>query len=74
MAMYAIGLGLPFILSAVFINRTMGLMNRLKRRMSLIEKTMGVLLVLVGLMMLTGAFSRMSYWLLESIPFLATIG
>lgn len=74
MAVYAAGLGLPFILSAIFINRAMGVMNRLKRHMGMIEKTMGALLVLVGVMMLTGAFSRMSYWLLENIPFLAAIG
>lgn len=74
MAVYAAGLGLPFILAAVFINRAMGMMNRLKRHMSLIEKAMGALLIIVGLMMLTGAFSRMSYWLLENLPFLGAIG
>ncbi len=74
MAVYAAGLGLPFILSAMFINRAMGLMNRLKRHMGLIEKLMGALLLAVGLLMLTGAFSRMSYWLLENLPFLAGIG
>jgi cytochrome c-type biogenesis protein len=74
MAVYAAGLGLPFILAAVFINRAMGMMNRLKRHMGLIEKAMGALLIVVGLMMLTGAFSRMSYWLLENLPFLSVIG
>ena len=74
MAVYAAGLGLPFILSALFINRAMGLMNRLKRHMGLVEKIMGALLVAVGLMMLTGAFSRMSYWLLETVPALGSIG
>jgi cytochrome c-type biogenesis protein len=74
MGMYAVGLGVPFILSAVFINRAMGLMNRLKKHMGLIEKVMGLLLVVVGVMMLTGAFTRMAYWLLETLPFLAQIG
>ncbi len=74
MAVYAIGLGAPFILSAVFINRAMGVMNRLKRHMGLIEKAMGALLIAVGIMMATGAFSRLSYWLLETIPFLAEVG
>ncbi|MFT5160841.1 MAG: cytochrome c-type biogenesis protein [Paracoccaceae bacterium] len=74
MAMYAVGLGLPFILSAMFINRAMGVMNRLKRHMGTIEKVMGALLIGVGIMMLTGAFSRMSYWLLENVPFLGAIG
>jgi len=74
MAVYAVGLGLPFILSAVFINRAMGIMNRLKPHMRLVEKIMGLLLIAVGLLMATGLFSRMSYWLLENVPFLAGIG
>jgi len=74
MAVYALGLGLPFILSAVFINRAMGMMNRIKRHMGLVEKAMGLLLIAVGLMMLTGAFSRLSYWLLENLPVLGAIG
>ncbi|MFQ5438612.1 MAG: cytochrome c biogenesis CcdA family protein [Paracoccaceae bacterium] len=74
MAVYAAGLGVPFILTSVFFNRAMGLMRRLKRHMGLIEKFMGVLLVLVGAMMASGAFSRLSYWLLENVPFLAAVG
>jgi len=74
MGMYAVGLGLPFILSAIFINRAMGLMNRLKRHMGLIEKIMGGLLIAVGVMMATGAFSRLSYWLLETFPALSQVG
>jgi cytochrome c-type biogenesis protein len=35
---------------------------------------MGLLLWTVGLLMLTGGFSQFSYWLLENVPFLATLG
>jgi cytochrome c-type biogenesis protein len=42
--------------------------------MGAVERAMGVLLVGVGLMMLTGAFSGLSYWLLETFPALALIG
>lgn len=74
LAVYALGLGLPFLLSAIFITRAVGVMNRLKRHMGLIEKLMGAILLLVGLALLTGAFSRFSYWLLETFPVLATVG
>jgi cytochrome c-type biogenesis protein len=74
LATYAIGLGLPFIIAAIFINRAIGVMNRFKRHMGLIEKIMGGLLVLVGLMLVTGAFSSFSFWLLEIFPALSTIG
>jgi cytochrome c-type biogenesis protein len=74
LGVYALGLGLPFLLVAVFLNRAMGVMARLKRHMGLIEKSMGVLLILVGVMMVTGAFSAFSWWLLETFPALATLG
>jgi cytochrome c-type biogenesis protein len=35
---------------------------------------MGLLLWTIGLMMLTGGFSRFSYWLLEVFPFLQAFG
>ena len=74
LAVYAIGLGIPFLLAAMFITRSLAVMNRLKRHMQLIEKAMGALLIVVGLALLTGAFSRFSYWLLETFPGLALLG
>ncbi|MBL4805757.1 MAG: cytochrome c biogenesis protein CcdA [Rhodobacteraceae bacterium] len=74
MAAYAIGLGLPFLLSAVFIRRSMVLMNRFKKHMGRIERISGVLLWTIGLMMLTGSFSDLAYWLQVQFPSLAAIG
>ncbi|MFT6674343.1 MAG: cytochrome c-type biogenesis protein [Sulfitobacter sp.] len=74
LGIYAAGLGLPFLLAAMFITRAMGLMNRIKPHMKLVERIMGGLLLLVGLAMLTGAFSSFSFWLLETFPALATLG
>jgi cytochrome c-type biogenesis protein len=71
---YAAGLGIPFLLAAIFIQRSMGLMNRLKKHMGLIEKAMGVLLIIVGVALVTGAFSAFSYYLLENFPGLAILG
>jgi cytochrome c-type biogenesis protein len=74
MAAYAAGLGLPFLLTALFLEQAVVLMARLKRNMAAVERITGALLVAVGLLMLTGAFSGLSYWLLEAFPGLATIG
>ena len=74
LAVYALGLGIPFLLAAMFMSRAMGLMNKLKRHMVMIERTMGALLLLVGLAMLTGAFTWFSWWLLEQFPALALLG
>ncbi|SFP56108.1 cytochrome c biogenesis CcdA family protein [Tranquillimonas alkanivorans] len=74
LAVYAAGLGIPFLLAAIFIQRAMGVMNRLKKHMRLIEMGMGVLLIVVGLALVTGAFSAFSWWLLETFPSLAVLG
>ena len=74
LGIYALGLGIPFLLAAMFITRAMGVMNRIKRHMKLIERIMGALLVLVGLAMVTGAFTALAFWLLETFPALATLG
>jgi cytochrome c-type biogenesis protein len=74
LGVYAAGLGIPFLLAAVFLNRSMTLMNRIKPHMRLIERIMGLLLIFVGVALLTGAFSAFAWWLLETFPALATLG
>ncbi|RME15847.1 MAG: cytochrome c biogenesis protein CcdA [Alphaproteobacteria bacterium] len=74
LALYAAGLGIPFLLVAAFFPRMQGLMGWMKRHMERIERIMGLLLWTIGLLMLTGGFSRLSYWLLEAFPALARLG
>ncbi|MFN3972720.1 MAG: cytochrome c biogenesis CcdA family protein [Gemmobacter sp.] len=74
LGVYALGLGLPFLLAAIFIGGAVNLMGRLKRHMRLIERAMGVLLIVVGVALVTGAFSAFSWWLLETFPALAVLG
>lgn len=74
LAVYAAGLGIPFLLVAAFLPRLTGVMGWMKRHMEQIERVMGLLLWTIGLLMLTGGFSAFSYWLLENFPALANLG
>ncbi|GGC03275.1 cytochrome C biogenesis protein CcdA [Marivita lacus] len=74
LAVYAAGLGIPFLLAAMFLTRAMGLMNRIKKHMRKIELAMGGLLVIVGIALVTGAFTSFAFWLLETFPGLALLG
>ena len=74
MGFYAAGLGVPFLVAAMFLRHAMGLMRGMRRHMGRIERVMGVLLVGVGLLMLTGAFTDLSFWLLETFPALGLVG
>jgi cytochrome c-type biogenesis protein len=74
LALYAAGLGIPFILVAIYMRRAIGLMRFFKRHMGIIEKAMGLLLLIVGIALLTGAFTTFSWWLLERFPALGSLG
>ena len=74
LAFYAIGLGIPFLIFAIFINRLEYTLSFFKRYFKIIECIMGLLLWTVGLLMLTGGFSSISFWLLETFPSLGALG
>ena len=74
LAFYAIGLGIPFLLFAIFINKLDRTLKFVKRYFKKIERVMGLLLWTVGLLMLTGGFSSISFWLLETFPSLGALG
>ena len=54
---YSIGLGIPFILSGLFLDRSKKIRSFFLKRGSLISKVGGVLLILIGAMQLTGIWS-----------------
>jgi len=60
LSVYSAGLAVPFIVSAIAIDRFVALFSRIKRRMQWIEKTSGVLLVGIGVLLLTGSFSALA--------------
>lgn len=72
--MYSLGIGLPFLGAALFAKPFLQLMSRAKKHMITIERTMGALLVVTGLLFITGQMSTMAYWLLEAFPSLGKIG
>lgn len=74
LGVYALGLGLPFLALAAFFTRLAPVVDFMKRHADVIERIMGLLLWSVGLLMLTGGFSAMSFWLLENFPGLAALG
>jgi len=71
---YSLGLGLPFIAAAVAIRPFLTTLQRFKPHLAKVEKVMGALLVLTGVLFLTNAMTYVSGWMLEMFPGLATIG
>ena len=74
LAVYSIGIGVPFVLAAAFASRFLGWAARFKRHMHKVEMVMGALLVLTGILFMTGQMKEISYWLLETFPIFSEIG
>jgi cytochrome c-type biogenesis protein len=62
------------LLAAIFASRFLGWAARFKKHMRKVEMAMGGLLVLTGILFITGQMSAISYWLLETFPAFQTIG
>lgn len=71
---YALGLGVPFVLSAVFMSEMVGRLKVLRHAGRPLQILAGVIMVLMGLAMVTGRLTEFSYWLLEQFPILGQIG
>lgn len=55
---YSVGLGIPFVISAVLIDRLKGAFGFIKRNYKVINAVCGGLLVVIGVLMMTGLFGR----------------
>jgi cytochrome c-type biogenesis protein len=74
LAVYSAGLGLPFLLAAFAMGPFMRFLARFRGRIGMVEKAMGVLLVITGLLFLTGSISQFGFYLLEAFPVLGKLG
>jgi cytochrome c-type biogenesis protein len=74
LAAYSLGLGVPFLLSAVFTNQLLVRSKRLGRAGRWLQIGAGGVLVAMGIAMITGQLSAFSYWLLDAFPVLQRIG
>ncbi|MFL5314373.1 MAG: cytochrome c biogenesis CcdA family protein [Microvirga sp.] len=70
---YSLGLGIPFILAAVAIGPFVAFLQRFRKHLGRVEMVMGALLVVTGVLMLTGSLNWFGQWLIENVPVLARI-
>jgi cytochrome c-type biogenesis protein len=74
LATYAAGLGVPFLLAALFTRELAGRLKGLRRFGAIMQIAAGLILVLMGLAMMTGQLTAFAFWLLNTFPALGRIG
>ena len=68
LAFYSAGLAVPFLLSAVAFTWFLSTFKRLRRHIVWVERASGALLVLVGLLLLSGQFTMLASWAADLTP------
>ena len=74
LATYAAGLGVPFLLTALFTRELAGRLRGLRRLGTALQIVAGIILILMGIAMMTGQLSRFGFWLLNTFPIFQRIG
>lgn len=74
LAAYSLGLGIPFLIAALFSGAFMRFLGRFRVHLGRVEKAIGAMLVAAGVFFLTGGMQAASYWLLETFPALGQLG
>ncbi len=68
LTVYSLGLAVPFLLASLALDRFLQTFQRFRRWIPVVEKASGVLLILLGLLLLTGKFTVLAAWLNRFTP------
>ncbi len=74
LAIYSLGLGVPFLAATMFTDELAGRLRSAGRVGRTLQILAGAVMVLMGFAMITGQLSTFAFWLLETFPALGRIG
>ena len=68
LGVYSLGLGVPFMATALMIDRFFGAMGRIRKHYHAIEMVSGALLIIIGMLIFTNRFTVIAKWLTPYLP------
>ena len=74
LGIYSIGLAIPFILSGLFITKFLVFSKKTRIHIVKIQKISGYILLVTGVLIVTGKLQTLGFYLLDWFPFLAKLG
>ena len=74
LSIYSLGLGVPFVIAALFTDQFLHHAKKFRKHGPLIHRIAGIILIIMGIAMITGYLSRFSFWLLKTIPWFGSVG
>jgi cytochrome c-type biogenesis protein len=74
LSIYSIGLAIPFILSGLFITKFLIFSKKTRMHIIKIQKISGYILLVTGVLIVTGKLQTLGYYLLDWFPILGKLG
>ena len=74
LSIYSIGLAIPFILSGLFITKFLIFSKKTRMHIIKIQKVSGYILLITGVLIVTGKLQTLGYYLLDWFPILGKLG
>ena len=68
LSVYSAGLALPFLLAALLLDRFFVWFQKFRKYLPWVQRVSGVLLIIVGILLVTGSFTRLAGWLQQLTP------
>jgi len=74
LSVYALGLGLPFLLTGLATGWFLNFFERVKKHFKVVEVASGVLLITIGVLILMNRLGILSVWIMNLFPSLSRLG
>ena len=74
LALYSLGLAIPFVLSGYLMQRFLMFSKNFKKNINLVSKIGGVTLLITGILIFTNQLQILGYYILDYLPFLQNFG
>ena len=74
LGVYSLGLAIPFVISSLIIKKFLIVSKKSKSYLSKIKKFSGIILLITGILIITGKLQIIGFYLIELFPFLQKFG
>lgn len=71
---YGMAMTLPFVIAALFARPFLAWVGRHRDKLAHVEKVMGAMLILFGVLIATNSVNRIAQWMIEAMPWMTTLG
>jgi cytochrome c-type biogenesis protein len=74
LSLYSLGLGVPFVLSSLLVKKFLIFSKSAKKYLINIKKISGIILIITGILIVTGKLQILGFYLIEYFPILQKLG